>query len=36
MLPGRKAIEVAGDEQMLYKILAYSRLIEDVQVRAGP
>ena len=29
-IPGRKAIEVHGDQQMLYKLLSQSRILEDV------
>ena len=36
LIPGRKTIEVKGDQEMLFKLLSRSRILQDVQVKAGP
>ena len=32
-IPGRKSIEVRGPQEMLWKLLASSRIVEDIQVK---
>lgn len=36
MIPGRKAIEIKGSQEMLWKLLVSSRIAEDIQLKAGP
>ena len=33
-VPGRKILEIRGDEKMMWHILSKSRIAEDLQVRA--
>ena len=32
-IPGRKAIEVRGDQEMMWKLLTSSRITEDIQIK---
>ena len=32
-IPGRKAIEVRGDQTLLWKLLVSSRIAEDIQIK---
>ena len=32
-IPGRKAIEVHGPQSTMWKIIYYSRIVEDVQIK---
>ena len=34
-IPGRKAIEVRGDQQLLWRLLVSSRIAEDIQLKAS-
>lgn len=34
-MPGRKIIEMRGDQETLWKILSRSRIAEDLQVKAS-
>ncbi len=36
LIPGRKTVEVKGDQEMLFKLLSKSRILEDIQVKVGP
>jgi 23S rRNA G2445 N2-methylase RlmL len=36
VIPGRKTVEVQGEQEMLFRLLSRSRIVEDVQVKCGP
>lgn len=36
LIPGRITVEVKGSQDMLYRLLSRSRIVEDVQVKCGP
>ena len=36
IIPGRKTVEVHGGQDMLFRLLSRSRIVEDIQLKCGP
>lgn len=36
VIPGRKAIQVQGKQETMFKLLSSSRILEALQIKVGP